>query len=189
MGEITSIAQKKKKTTSITNPVYKAYFDSSCGPRNPGGTAAYGAVIFRQKEHIWECSEVYHPPPGKERQNVELSRRISWINCGFGAVHPHWDAAWTNHGLRWLESRHPANVRPLENQRRHLWAFRSTRQNPNKRIFTHRVAMDTTRAKYHRRWLVQSASGNWEKAILGCWRMKACHWKMSMAHPQLELGL
>jgi ribonuclease HI len=25
-------------------------------------------VIFRQKERIWECSEVYHPPPGRERE-------------------------------------------------------------------------------------------------------------------------
>jgi probable phosphoglycerate mutase len=25
-------------------------------------------VIFGHKEHIWECSEVYHPPPGRERE-------------------------------------------------------------------------------------------------------------------------
>ncbi|WP_179137495.1 RNase H family protein [Candidatus Entotheonella palauensis] len=52
----------------MTNPVYKAYFDGSCGPKNPGGTAAYGAVIFRHKKRIWEHSEVYRPPPGKERE-------------------------------------------------------------------------------------------------------------------------
>jgi ribonuclease HI len=68
MGTLKTMAQKREKTTSFTNPVYRAYFDGSCGPRNPGGTAAYGAVIFRQKERIWECSEVYHPPPGKERE-------------------------------------------------------------------------------------------------------------------------
>jgi ribonuclease HI len=68
MGAFKTMAQKKKKTTSFTNPLYKAYFDGSCGPRNPGGTAAYGSVIFRQKERIWERSEVYYPPPGKERE-------------------------------------------------------------------------------------------------------------------------
>ena len=68
MGTLKTMAQKREKTTSFTNPVYRAYFDGSCGPRNPGGTAAYGAVIFRQKERIWKCSEVYHPPPGKERE-------------------------------------------------------------------------------------------------------------------------
>ena len=62
------MAQKKKKATSVTNPLYKAYFDGSCGPRNPGGTAAYGAIIFRHKKRIWEHSEVYRPPPGKERE-------------------------------------------------------------------------------------------------------------------------
>lgn len=62
------VQKRKKKVTLMTNPVYKAYFDGSCGPRNPGGTAAYGAVIFRHKERIWEHSEVYRPPPGKERQ-------------------------------------------------------------------------------------------------------------------------
>jgi ribonuclease HI len=68
MEKITTMAQKKKKTTSITNPLYNAYFDGSCGPRNPGGTAAYGSVIFQQNKRIWERSEVYRPPPGKERQ-------------------------------------------------------------------------------------------------------------------------
>jgi ribonuclease HI len=57
-----------KKTTTIANALYKAYFDGSCGPKNPGGTAAYGAVIYRGTEHIWLCSEVYCPPPGKERE-------------------------------------------------------------------------------------------------------------------------
>ena len=54
MGTLKTMAQKREKTTSFTNPVYKAYFDGSCGPRNPGGTAAYGAVIFRQQERIWK---------------------------------------------------------------------------------------------------------------------------------------
>ena len=68
MGVLTTMTQKKTTTISMTNPVYKAYFDGSCGPKNPGGTAGYGAVIFQRKKRIWEHSEVYRPPPGKERQ-------------------------------------------------------------------------------------------------------------------------
>lgn len=29
---------------------YKLYFDGSCGPKNPGGTAAYGFALFREGE-------------------------------------------------------------------------------------------------------------------------------------------
>jgi ribonuclease HI len=36
-----------------------AYFDGACEPVNPGGTASYGAVIYKDDEKMWECSEVY----------------------------------------------------------------------------------------------------------------------------------
>ena len=68
IGALKTMAKKKKTTTSVNNPAYRGYFDGSCGPKNPGGTAACGAVIFRHKERIWEHSEVYRPPPGKERE-------------------------------------------------------------------------------------------------------------------------
>ena len=31
-----------------------AYFDGCCEPKNPGGHAAWGAVLFRGSEKIWE---------------------------------------------------------------------------------------------------------------------------------------
>ena len=52
----------------ILNPTYIAYFDGSCGPKNPGGTAAYGAFILREGQPIWECSKLFHPEQGKERE-------------------------------------------------------------------------------------------------------------------------
>jgi len=34
--------------------VLTAYFDGCCEPRNPGGHAAWGAVMFRGDDRIWE---------------------------------------------------------------------------------------------------------------------------------------
>src|SRR5438477_1753300 len=48
--------------------MYTAYFDGACEPINPGGTASYGAVIFRDGKRIWECSEIYKPEPGHQRE-------------------------------------------------------------------------------------------------------------------------
>jgi ribonuclease HI len=47
---------------------FKAFFDGCCEPVNPGGTASYGAVIFRGKKRIWECSELFVPVLGKEKE-------------------------------------------------------------------------------------------------------------------------
>lgn len=44
------------------------YFDGACEPVNPGGTASFGAVILRNEEAIWECSCLYEPEPGHERE-------------------------------------------------------------------------------------------------------------------------
>jgi ribonuclease HI len=52
----------------IATPVYTGYFDGSCEPNKPGGTAAYGAVIVQDGQHIWECSELFYPEQGKEDQ-------------------------------------------------------------------------------------------------------------------------
>jgi ribonuclease HI len=38
---------------------YIAYFDGACEPVNPGGTASYGAAIYKNGQPIWECSEIY----------------------------------------------------------------------------------------------------------------------------------
>jgi hypothetical protein len=43
----------------IANPVYKAYFDGSCGPRNPGGTAA---LVIQQMLGRWKIKAgIYEP--------------------------------------------------------------------------------------------------------------------------------
>lgn len=41
-----------------------AYFDGACEP-NPGGTAAFGAVVLRDNKPTWHCSELYQPPLGR----------------------------------------------------------------------------------------------------------------------------
>ena len=45
-----------------------AYFDGCCEPVNPGGTASFGAVIFEGKKRVWECSEIFFPQKGKEKE-------------------------------------------------------------------------------------------------------------------------
>lgn len=47
---------------------YKAFFDGCCEPVNPGGTASYGAVIFKGDERIWECSKIFYPQRGREKE-------------------------------------------------------------------------------------------------------------------------
>src|SRR5215471_982078 len=69
----------------IPNPVYTAYFDGSCGPMNPGGTAAYGVVIMREGQPIWVCSKLFHPEKGKER---ETSNNLAEY-CGLIAILEH----------------------------------------------------------------------------------------------------
>lgn len=44
----------------------KAFFDGCCEPKNPGGVAAYGAVIFRDGHRMWEQSEIFYPKKGRE---------------------------------------------------------------------------------------------------------------------------
>ena len=46
----------------------EAYFDGACEPFNPGGTAAFGAVVFKDGQRIFERSEIFRPPPGKEAE-------------------------------------------------------------------------------------------------------------------------
>lgn len=78
---------KKRRTKSIqtlviANPTYFAYFDGACEPVNPGGTAAYGAVIMQDRQHIWACSELFHPQQGKEDQTTNNVAEY----CGLIAV-------------------------------------------------------------------------------------------------------
>ena len=44
----------------------EAFFDGCCEPINPGGTAAYGAVILKDGVRIWETSRIFRPVKGHE---------------------------------------------------------------------------------------------------------------------------
>lgn len=46
----------------------KAYFDGCCEPINPGGTAAYGVVIYRNEKRMFEESKIFIPQKGHERE-------------------------------------------------------------------------------------------------------------------------
>lgn len=42
---------------------YTAFFDGACEPRNPGGTAGYGAVIFNEAQRVWQHSGMIPASP------------------------------------------------------------------------------------------------------------------------------
>src|SRR5712671_4081545 len=48
---------------------YIAYFDGACEP-NPGGTVAYGAIISKNGEVIWQSADIYQPEPGLKGQTT-----------------------------------------------------------------------------------------------------------------------
>jgi len=37
------------------------FFDGACGPKNPGGTCAFGAIVYRHGVPIWEHAGVHVP--------------------------------------------------------------------------------------------------------------------------------
>lgn len=44
------------------------YFDGACEPKNPGGTAAYGVIIFEGAKELLRESKVFVPQKGKEKE-------------------------------------------------------------------------------------------------------------------------
>lgn len=60
----------------------EAWFDGCCEPVNPGGIASFGAVIFVNGERIWECSQIFYPKKGKEK---ETSNNVAEY-LGFTAI-------------------------------------------------------------------------------------------------------
>jgi ribonuclease HI len=68
----------------VVDNSYVAYFDGACEPKNPGGTASYGAVIFKNGELLWECSEIYVPEKRHETSNnvaeyAALVAVLTWL--------------------------------------------------------------------------------------------------------------
>lgn len=60
----------------------EAYFDGCCEPVNPGGVASFGAVILKDGIKLWECSQIFYPKKGKER---ETSNNVAEYS-GFKAI-------------------------------------------------------------------------------------------------------
>jgi ribonuclease HI len=50
--------------------VIEAWFDGCCEPINPGGMASYGAFVKIGSETVWECSEIYIPVAGREKETL-----------------------------------------------------------------------------------------------------------------------
>lgn len=50
-------------------PEITSFFDGACEPKNPGGTASYGAVVFYNRVRIWDCSEIYVPKVSGQTSN------------------------------------------------------------------------------------------------------------------------
>ena len=59
---------KPNAKSSGVIPEIDCYMDGCCEPVNPGGTAAYGAVVFIGSTRVWETSKVFTPKPGHERE-------------------------------------------------------------------------------------------------------------------------
>jgi ribonuclease HI len=64
------VKNRKKFKQATPEPAKKivAYFDGACEPINPGGYAAFGAVIFIDGVRIWESSKLFVPQIGREEE-------------------------------------------------------------------------------------------------------------------------
>lgn len=61
---------------------YVAFFDGCCEPRNPGGTAGWGALIQRNGERIWEASGFLPPEPTTSNNIAEylaVTAVLDWL--------------------------------------------------------------------------------------------------------------
>ncbi len=63
MTDHRALADKFLKLAESTSGAYRAYFDGCCEPKNPGGTAGYGAVIFRGSKMVWDFSGMIPASP------------------------------------------------------------------------------------------------------------------------------
>lgn len=59
---------------------YTAFFDGACEPRNPGGTAGYGAVIFKGGERIWQHSGMIPASPETSNNVAEYLAFIAALD-------------------------------------------------------------------------------------------------------------
>jgi len=64
--------------------MYTAFFDGSCEPRNPGGTAGYGAVIFKGGERVWHHSGMIPASPATSNNVAEYLAFITALDWFIG---------------------------------------------------------------------------------------------------------
>ena len=106
-------AKYLRMAESIPNS-YRAFFDGCCEPRNPGGTAGYGAFIVRGRERVWEHSGFVPPAPTTSNNIAEylaINEVLDWFLQNepktpgfiFGdsqlVICQLW--GWPTHGRRW----------------------------------------------------------------------------------------
>lgn len=61
---------------------YVVFFDGCCEPRNPGGTAGFGVVIFKGTEKVWEKSGMIQASPTTSNNVAEyaaIGAALDWF--------------------------------------------------------------------------------------------------------------
>ena len=57
----------------------ECYFDGCMEPKNPGGTGAFGAIIFRNGQEIFRASKMFDPKPDRSNNYSEYSGLLCLI--------------------------------------------------------------------------------------------------------------
>lgn len=60
--------------------VYTLHFDGSCGPKNPGGTAAYGFTVTRAGEELTAAHAVIGTGPAMSNNLAEFAGLAAGLN-------------------------------------------------------------------------------------------------------------
>ena len=61
---------------------YTLFFDGCCEPRNPGGTAGYGAIIYRGDKEVWRHAGMLPASPTNSNNVAEylaLNAALDWF--------------------------------------------------------------------------------------------------------------
>lgn len=61
--------------------VFTLYFDGSCGPKNPGGTAAYGYKLVRAGEELETGHDIIGTGPGMTNNLAEFYGLATGLNA------------------------------------------------------------------------------------------------------------
>lgn len=77
-------------------PNYQLYFDGSCGPKNPGGVAAYGFALLREGESVRSGSGVIGEGEGMTNNLAEFYALDQGL-CAFISCH---EAPGVTHALQ-----------------------------------------------------------------------------------------